>query len=213
MMHPIKKVKWICFDWDGTLIDSAARNINALKTAASIVCPNIESSIIEKACKSMQSPDWNIFFSKVPVEKNRIKVIKKEWRTLISSLPIADLFSDVRDVLSVLLTKYKIGVITSAERWRLDLEIQYHCLQNLISASVCSDEVKKQKPFPDPVLEFSRRYNGEIKLYIGDHIDDLKMAAAADVRACIIMRNSTTGISVFPPFLQIKQLSEIMNFV
>ena len=107
MSHPIKLSQWICFDWDGTLIDSTTRNFNALKMAVDSICIDTTATTIKKICEStsLQSPDWNLLFKKIPISKKSIKAIKKEWRKNILFMPIADLFLDVKDVLSILSKK------------------------------------------------------------------------------------------------------------
>jgi HAD superfamily hydrolase (TIGR01549 family) len=79
----------------------------------------------------------------------------------------------------------RLGIATSKSRVRLDRDLAQTGIADLMSATVCGDEVPIAKPDPAPILAVMERLRLDraMTLYVGDGANDVMAARSAGVRA------------------------------
>ena len=175
----------LVFDWDGTLIDSAATIV----------------SCIQDACRDLGLP--------VPDEARASHVIGLGLRDALSyaipGLPPADygrvaecyrkhflardpdiaLFPGAEAMLDALRERgHVLAIATGKSRAGLGRALENTGLSSLFAASRCADECAP-KPAPDMLRELMEEIGVDERstLMIGDTVHDLRMAASAGVSA------------------------------
>lgn len=176
--------KFLVFDWDGTLADSAARIVQCFHAAiADAGAPErtadecratIGLSLAEAARRLFPGEDPDF------VERF-VEAYRDHW--LAPEAPKACLFAGARPTLEALRSRgFTLAVATGKSRVGLDRELDECGLRHLFAATRCADETRS-KPHPRMLLELldEARTGPDEALMIGDTTFDLLMARAAGV--------------------------------
>jgi len=180
----MKKYSTIVFDIDGTLIDSEETGILSLG-----------KTIKELTGKEMTYDELYVFFG-IPsiataealgyADKKRFGDLWEEHFLELKHL--MKTFPGVVDVIRALKKEgYILGLCTSRSRIELANDIIMKDLIPIFDCYVCSEDSKRHKPNPDPMLAFlkkasvisGREIKGSECLYIGDTIYDYKCSHGA----------------------------------
>src|SRR3989344_241602 len=110
-------------------------------------------------------------------------------------------------ILAKLASKYRLGIATSRPRFEalyavnnLKLSPEYISVEFLIA----KEDVTREKPEPDPLLEVKRRMKVKKPIYIGDTINDVIAAKKANM-PCIFVGSQKIGD------IQISQTNQLME--
>lgn len=110
-------------------------------------------------------------------------------------------------ILENLASKYRLGIATSRPRYEalfavsnLKLSPDYIKIEFLIA----KEDVAKEKPDPEPLLEVKRRMNVSKPIYIGDTINDVIAARKANM-PCIFVGSQKLGD------IQISEINQLME--
>ena len=174
----------VVFDWDGTLIDSAAKIINSMQEAARHcrvdVCAdddikNIIGLSLPKALHTLY-PQYSLDV------REHIQKAYSEAFIAADHVP-CDFFHGVEALLNTLEQQgCKIAVATGKSRAGLDRVLQRLNWQQRFQATRCADETASK---PDPLmlteLMSELGYSASETLMVGDTEYDLGMAANAGV--------------------------------
>lgn len=188
----------IVFDWDGTLLDSAAGIVAS----------------IQEAARDLHLP--------VPARETASHVIglglQDSLRTAVPTLPVeryaefADayrrhfrarqdamgLFPGVRELLQDLhAVGHRLAVATGKSRRGLEHALDATALRGYFAASRCADETNP-KPHPAMLLELMQQLAASPgqALMIGDTSHDLEMARSAGVDAVAVSYGAHAGASL-----------------
>lgn len=112
------------------------------------------------------------------------------------------------EILRLLSRKYKLGVATSRPRFEAlfalkNLEITTKFIKE--ANIVAQEDVPKEKPAPDQLLEAKRRMRSKNPVYIGDSINDVIAAKKAGM-TCIFIGNDLGDIQLS----NINQIKEVL---
>ena len=197
-----KRFELLVFDWDGTLMDSAAAIVAS----------------IQESCRDLGLP--------VPERERAAHVIglglKDALTYAVPELPVADygklaeryrhhylardpeieLFPGVREMLADLKRQgYLLAVATGKSRVGLDRVLAATQLTQYFDSSRCADETHS-KPHPAMLQELMQELaiEPEATLMIGDTAHDLQMALSAGVAALAVCygahpRDSLAGLN------------------
>jgi len=178
----------IVFDWDGTLIDSAAAIVECIQQAArdmALPVPDRETAShviglglddsLRLAVPSL-SPERYMDF----VLRYRQHFLQRE--DSMSLFPgIAELLRDLRG------RGHRLAVATGKSRRGLERALQASGLAPLFAASRCGDETR---PKPDPAMLLdllaALQVAPAVALMVGDTSHDLEMARSAGVDALAV---------------------------
>jgi phosphoglycolate phosphatase len=172
----------VIFDWNGTLVDSMA----AIRQTEAAICRAFGLPFDDAIFKRSFSPNQLIMFRQlgVPVEGNAEAA--RIW-TQTFRQDLVPLFPGIREALTRLRDAgYAIGVVSGADRAEIEPQLDRLAIAELICAGVYADDTAAGKPDPEPLLLALARAGAsgpDDGLCVGDSLDDMRMAAAARVRA------------------------------
>ncbi|MBM3343763.1 MAG: HAD-IA family hydrolase [Betaproteobacteria bacterium] len=178
-----KRFNLLVFDWDGTLMDSAAAITHSLRAACADLALPVPSEEraryiiglgLHDALKYVL-PDFPVTGYPALLERYRLHFLKQDRDTA--------LFAGAEPMLQTLRDAgFLLAVATGKSRRGLDRALEATGLTQVFHATRCADE-SFSKPHPGMLLwlldEFS--IERERTLMIGDTSHDMEMAIAADV--------------------------------
>ncbi|MDX1655385.1 MAG: HAD-IA family hydrolase [Candidatus Competibacteraceae bacterium] len=176
----------IVFDWDGTLMDSAAQIVAAMQAAAREMglepisddgIRNIIGLGLEEACQAL-FPDRN-------PRDHRLLAAAYRRHYLAPQRPASPLFEGAFQVVETLTRRgYRLAVATGKSRAGLKRVLAESGLGPFIATTRCADETLS-KPHPQMLLEIMAQVAVEPAdtLMVGDTEYDLAMAANAGTPA------------------------------
>lgn len=183
------KVSFVVFDWDGTLADSKGRIVDTLRrtlTGLGAVAGTDEelARVIGLAlpdCARELVPDCDDRFTNAFVQGYR-----DTW--LASDAPPTEMFPNVESTLEAIGARgIPMAVATGKNRVGLDRELGQTGLGGHFTATRTADETRS-KPHPQMLHELLEHVGvpPQETILVGDSHWDLKMAAAANVRAVAV---------------------------
>jgi HAD superfamily hydrolase (TIGR01509 family) len=192
MMQEKIKVDAVIFDLDGTLIDSIDIYFGIVENALEqLGLPQVSRSKIVAAAES-ENFNWELILPE-DVVKSRKNIIDEAWGVINEIAP--QMFADDLDIIrgadgilkQISASGLKIGLVTSTQKHYLNtkmLPLKDAGVDGLFEAIITSDDVKKRKPAPDPLLTCARRLEIEPAkcVYVGDTATDMQSGNAAGMR-------------------------------
>lgn len=176
------KYKLIVFDWDGTIIDSAATIAECIRDSArdmGLPVPSIEQAShviglglhdsLRMAVPELQSHQYPEF-------------VANYRRHFLAREDSMALFTGMEELLQDLKDRHLLAVATGKSRRGLDRALAATRIGPFFASSRCADETNP-KPHPAMLLELMEELDvaKEKVLMIGDTSHDLEMARAAEV--------------------------------
>ena len=176
------RFKILVFDWDGTLMDSAARIVACMQAAVGDVGEPLpsESAIRDIIGLGLQEAVQALLPGLSP---SRCEQIVQRYRHhfLVENQTPSELFTGVRSVIEELASAgYLLAIATGKGRHGLDRVLEATGLRGFFHATRCADETRS-KPHPEMLLQLMDELGGapEETLMIGDTEYDMQMARNA----------------------------------
>ena len=167
------------FDVDGTLLDSAHADLQAL-----------QDTVAQLTGRTVPIPE--LVFSQGIPGPDTLKRLGLDH--LPQALPLwmqnvgkyehtVSLFDGIRETVKALAPQCTLGIVTSRTREELDLLLPRFGLESFFSVTVCTDDTGKHKPDPAPLLQYMALAGASPAetLYVGDSVHDSQCAQAAGV--------------------------------
>lgn len=177
----------LVFDWDGTIIDSAATIAESIREASRELGLGIPS--MERARHVIGLGLHDALTAAVPeLSAARYPEFVASYRKhFLARKDSMQLFAGMRQLLANLKGQHVLAIATGKSRRGLDHDLEFHQLTPLFVASRCADETSP-KPDPAMLLELMDELHAakEGTLMIGDTSHDLEMARAAGVDALAV---------------------------
>jgi HAD superfamily hydrolase (TIGR01509 family) len=171
----------ILFDWDGTIVDS----MPAILETEAAICRHFGLPFDQSIFRRTFSPNWRLMYHSLGIPEDRIQEANQIWAATFHSDQMRP-FPGIEDALARLAAVgYTLGLVTSADRAEIEPGLTRLGLDELMKVRVCADDTAAGKPDPRPLqlaLELACVAQPEDALYVGDALDDMRMAAAAGVR-------------------------------
>jgi phosphoglycolate phosphatase len=184
----------VVFDWDGTIIDSAATIAGCIQQAA--LDMGLEPPGQERASHVIGLGLHDALRIAVPAlaparYAEFVELYRKHFLAREESM---QLFGGMRELLSELAGTRKLAIATGKSRRGLERALQASGLRALFSASRCADETRP-KPHPAMLLEIINELQVDARstLMIGDTSHDLEMAQGAGVAAVAVTYGAHAG--------------------
>jgi HAD superfamily hydrolase (TIGR01509 family) len=202
------KLAGVLFDWDGTLIDSFHADSQSYLAMFRELGVPWGLQELEKH----YSPDWYAVYRAAEIPNERWNEADQLWRTHYARHR-SKLMGGTRRVLAQLARRYKLGLVTSGDRDRVNRQLREFRLTSLFPTRVCGGDTKEKKPHPGPLLRALEKLKirAEEAVYVGDTPEDIAMARAAGVRAIAVLGPFPTEVrlrAAEPEFL-LKELGEL----
>jgi len=180
-----KNFDLIVFDWDGTLMDSAATIVSAIQKSAQDTDLPIPTDAAARHIIGLGLVEALTYLYgelSMPQQNRLVDRYRHHYIAASAHLP---LFAGVDALLAALHEQgYKLAVATGKGRSGLDSVLASSGLRDYFHASRCADETFS-KPHPAMLLELMDELDSttERTLMIGDTSHDLQMAINAKVAA------------------------------
>jgi len=177
----------LVFDWDGTIIDSAATIAECIQRAAGELALPVPTR--ERASHVIGLGLHDALRGAVPeLTAERYPEFVARYRAhFFARQDDMTLFGGMRELIQDLAAKKTLAIATGKSRRGLDRHLAATGLAPYFSASRCADETRP-KPHPAMLLELMQELQvpRERALMIGDTSHDLEMARGAGVDAVAV---------------------------
>lgn len=184
-MRTERRYALVVFDWDGTLIDSAATIVQCIQEAARELGLPVPPDDRARHVIGLGLHD-SLQHAVPELEPARYGEFALRYRDhFLAREPAMQLFSGVRELLERLAQRgHRLAVATGKSRVGLDRALRASGLGAFFAATRCADETLP-KPNPAMLLELMQELSADAaeSLMIGDTSHDLRMARDAGVDA------------------------------
>ncbi len=171
------KFKYIIFDWDGTVMDSAAKIVACMQKAAELAQIEIPTTTqVEHIIGISLHPAIKQLFS--IDDRKADEIVFHYKRIFLEQDKIASpLFDKATETLILLKQKARLAVATGKARRGLERAWEHTNTKHFFELSRCADEAES-KPSSDMLLQIIKEWNIEPQqaLMVGDTIYDMQMA-------------------------------------
>jgi len=216
-MNPPRRFDHLVFDWDGTLVDSAAHIVDSIQSACrdlGLAVPSVKAAryIIGLGLSdAMQS-----LLPELPPRDYPRLAQRYRHHYLLADDKVAP-FGGVREGIAGLhQAGFLLSVATGKSRRGLDRALSDTGLQAFFHASRCADE-GFSKPHPDMLLFLMDRLNvaPDRTLMIGDTTHDLEMARNAGVPALAVSYGAHDEAQLvdFVPLACLRSFDDLMAWL
>jgi phosphoglycolate phosphatase len=185
-------VKTILFDWDGTIVDS----VPALFETDRAICRRVGVPFDEAIFRRTFSPNWRLMYDSLGIPKDRVADAVQVWSETFRA-DLVQPFPGVQGALRRLAaTGCRLGIVTGGSRPEIEPQFGRLGLDDLLGVRVYGHDTDAGKPDPRP-LRLAMAMAGDAlsddTIYVGDALDDVRMAAATGVRGVGIVSMLATG--------------------
>jgi phosphoglycolate phosphatase len=171
----------IFFDWDGTIVDS----VPALFETDAAICRELGLPFDQAIFRRTFSPNWRRMYQALGIADSQVEQAVQVWSETFHSGD-ANPFPGVKRALTRLAAcGYLLGLVTGGSRDEIEPQLERLGLAGVLTARVYGDDPIAGKPHPEPLLLALDRAGGVAPadaIYVGDALDDMRMAAAAGSR-------------------------------
>jgi phosphoglycolate phosphatase len=181
------KYRLLVFDWDGTIIDSAATIAECIQEASRELGLEVPEHERARHVIGLGLHDaMRIAVPGLPAQRYP-EFVESYRRHFLARKDAMQLFDGMRELLDGLSKKHLLAIATGKSRRGLDRDLDASNLKPYFAASRCADETNP-KPHPAMLLEIMEELQIDSKtaLMIGDTSHDLEMARAAGVDALAV---------------------------
>jgi len=212
-----KPFELLIFDWDGTLMDSAASIAEAIQAACADLGLSVPTTSQARYVIGLGLTDVmrhilpDLPESEYPkiVDRYRLHFLKRDGGTT--------LFEGAREMIEDLRERgYMLAVATGKSRRGLDRALEGTGLQGMFDATRCADE-GFAKPHPGMLFNIldTLATPAEKSLMIGDTTHDLNMAGAAGVAAAAITHGAheREALVQCQPLVMVNNLQELRDWL
>ena len=179
-----KGMKAVLFDWDGTLIDTTEHVYEAnVAVMKSFGLPPLTRERYGAAF----SPNWRRMYAALGVPEHLVEGAASVWHGAYKGHS-AELLPGAYPALERLVAAgIPLGVVTAGDRKVVAEQLRRTGVADLIGSAVYGDDSVEQKPDPAPLRRglaaLGHASTPAETAYLGDTLDDVRMARAAGVHA------------------------------
>lgn len=172
----------VVFDWDGTLLDS----FEATRAASLSVFRHFGIVLDDEEYRRTYRPDWHRTYRELGIPEARWGEAGEIWNSEFRARSAGNrLLPGAVSVLDALGgSGMRFGVVTTAERGRLEDDLDRLGLRRRFAVTVAFEDCRQRKPHPEGLLAALAALGaapGET-LFVGDRPEDVAMGRRAGTR-------------------------------
>ena len=167
------------FDWDGTLVDSAAASYRCFRE----LFAHFEIVFDAEAYRSTYSPNWYRTYTALGLPEARWAEADRLWLDLYAAEE-SQLLPGAAEALTRLQARGIVqGLVTSGDRQRVTRELEALGVAQFFGVVLCHEDTVNRKPHPEALLLGLEQLGHQpaAAAYVGDSPEDVEMARAAGV--------------------------------
>lgn len=172
----------LLYDWDGTLVDSAAKSYRCYVRVFETYGIGYDREQYQRT----YTPDWYRTYEAVGLPEERWAEADALWTRSYQEEP-SELLPGARTTLErCAASGIPQGLVSSGDGQRVRRELESFSLEDFFGpAVVCGGETERRKPDPQPLQVGLERLGvaPDQAAYVGDSPEDVQMARAAGVYA------------------------------
>jgi HAD superfamily hydrolase (TIGR01549 family) len=204
----------ICFDLDGTLLDTEDWILNAQIKALK------QNGI--KQTKEQIYKFWGLTLAdqikkiNPKVKKVEIEKINKDFNKIrFSNTSKVKPYKNTKRILKQLSKEYSLCLLSNNSHSSIIKALKSSKIdKNIFETIVGSNEVEHPKPFPDEIYKAEKRLKKKVKYMVGDTNADIKTAKKAKVKSIIILNApKQTWKDLKKADFKIKDIKELPNLI
>lgn len=186
-----RSIKGICFDFDGTILDSFSSQFKAYQATFR----RFKIHLTKNEFLRNYSPNWLKTYKAFGLPEECWQEADRVWLKEIVRFP-SRFFPRAKTMLASLRKSYRVGLVTSGSKQRVLNDLRTNKASSLFDVVVTGDDVRKRKPHPEGLLMALESLKVECNqaIYVGDAVEDMKMARSAGVRFVGIQSLFTTKL-------------------
>jgi HAD superfamily hydrolase (TIGR01509 family) len=180
----VKALTTIVFDYNGTLVDDLHLHVEAYCRAGRQLGFDVRRETVERHISQPPSAKRRLYFGSIgDAQWAQLLDLRKAVYTQLAE-PAVPLFADTARVLQALNRRYTLGIVSNTFRHLFE-QLFPPQLAALFAGTLFFDEVAEPKPSPAPMRTLLGRLGAapQACIYVGDAVEDVRMARAAGVRA------------------------------
>lgn len=206
------KITHIIFDWDGTVMDSAAKIVSCMQKAAVLSgLPVPTVSAVEHIIGISLLPAIKRLFA---VDDQKAAQISAHYKEVFISQDqtACPLFDGAHELLNALSSNYILGVATGKARRGLVRAFDSSACRHYFDQSICADEAES-KPSSDMLKQLLARWgiNAKQSVMIGDTTYDMQMAENINMPRIAVSYgvHDKQSLQAHKPFVVVDKLTEL----
>lgn len=178
----------ICFDLDGTLVDTENWIVNAFQKA-------FKENNKKVPTKNNIFKYWGLTSKELIKKSSSEKLTKKEIKRIREDFykirkqtkSRITVFPNTKRILRNLSKKYHLAIISNNPRKEILNILRITKIdRKLFKIVIGDDEVRRAKPFPDEIYAAEKKFKKKVRFMVGDTVQDIKTAKASKVSSIII---------------------------
>ncbi len=171
----------VLFDWDGTLVDSAAASLRSYVTLFGGFGIDYGPEEFERT----YSPNWHRTYAALGLPEEQWDEADRRWLEIYASESNALLPGAWSLLVALGEARLVQGLVTSGSRPRVEKDLSRLAVAAFFDVVICGGDTAFRKPHPEPLQVALERIGIEPEdaAYVGDSPEDIEMAKAAGVYA------------------------------
>lgn len=179
----------VVFDWDGTLVDS----LPAITRANAEVMRSYGIAFDADVYRQAYSPDWQSMYARLGIPSAEVHEAGLRWldayrRDVVEPTAMPGAEAALERLAAAGL---RLGLVTAGEREVVENQLEKTGLGRFLAVRVCGGDMPESKPHPAPLRKALRELGidaaPERTIYVGDALDDMRMARTAGARGIGIL--------------------------
>jgi len=147
------------------------------------------------------TPDWRLLYRRFGLPEEAVESIGDRWWSLYRGSDEAALLPGAGDALRRLAgAGLALGIVTAGRRDSVEPQLERHGLAGLLLARVYGDDPFEQKPGPGGLRHalnvLGLADHAAKTAYVGDALDDMRLAVAVGARGIGIRTNLATDVEL-----------------